>query len=76
MIPDFPAQADHKNAPIPLFSALVLLFPLKMVPEKLLPLSLGTLYAIVKAHFLLDHILYRVALVVSHRSLLGVLLLA
>jgi hypothetical protein len=47
-----------------------------MVPEKLIPLSLGTLYAIVKAHFLLDHILYRVALVVSHRSLLGVLLLA
>ena len=76
MIPDFPGQADHKNAPIPLFFVLVLLLPLKVLSEKLLLLSLGTLYAIVKAHFLLDHILYRVALVVSLHLLLDVLLLA
>jgi hypothetical protein len=75
LTPDFPRQADRKSAPILLFSALVLSLPLKVIPEKLLLLSLDTLYAIVRGHCLLDHILYRVAPVVSHRLLLDVLLL-
>ena len=43
LTPDFPEQADHKNAPILLFSVLVLFLHLKVLSEKLLLLFLGTL---------------------------------